>query len=335
MRLSMTTQPDVSVKLDDRIRLMSALLAATDWPDKAQARKPHGTHAHARATRKHLADFKNHEAVQILQSFLNKNAPLEAMFTLVTRLSWPELKSDNLPSWVPPRWPKALLDFYERADLAGWWKKEEFAWHKSVSEATKMFSTVQFHPFLKKLLGDVQEGLVFVPNVAYPTDQEVGIRLGRNLVCIAPPRLAWGDSPPWPFDEDPVHIYRAALTQYGRLLLVAYLHAHPERLAEASQSPLPVSDQYQALVPKWEDQFINLFMAGAVAIFLEDHVSQAEANAFVLMERKVHGMALLPGVVSVTRRYIAELESGRYTELADFLPLFPKQLRVAKRIVSL
>ncbi|MBZ0288207.1 MAG: hypothetical protein K8I30_11380, partial [Anaerolineae bacterium] len=60
----MTNQPDVVVRLDDRIRLMSALLAATNWPDKSQERQPHGTHAHARATRKYLAEWIKHDAVQ-------------------------------------------------------------------------------------------------------------------------------------------------------------------------------------------------------------------------------------------------------------------------------
>jgi hypothetical protein len=331
----MINQSDVSVRLDDRIRLMSALLAATDWPDKSQERKPHGTHAHARATRKMLSAFKTHEAVQVLQGMLDQNAPLEAMYTLITRLSWPDLEADGLPRWVPQRWPALIHDFYQKTELAAWWKKEDFAWQKSQTEAGKMFEKVNFRPFLKPFLGEIHESLVFAPNISYPSDQEVGIRWGRELVCIAPPRLAWGDSPPWPFDEDPVHIYRAALGQFARLLMLTYLRANAERVAEAAQTPLPVGDQFQIAYPTWEEQFSNLFVSGAVAIYLEDHVSQAEANAFVLMERKAHGMSMLPGVVSVLRRYMSELEAGRYKDLLDFLPVFPRQLRVAKRIVSL
>lgn len=331
----MSQQPDVTVRLDDRIRLMSALLALTNWPDKAQERKPHGTHAHARATRKHLAAFKQHEAVQILQGMLDQNAPLEAMFTLITRLSWPQLESDSMPRWVPPRWPATMREFYDAAKVSEWWKQEDFAWHKSVTESTKMFDKVALKPFLKPFLGTIQEDLVFVPNIAYPTDQEVGIRIGRELVCIAPPRLAWGDSPPWPFDEDPMHIYRAALSQFGRLLMLTYLRSNTEKLAEATQNPLPVGDQFQAQYPSWQEQFTHLFVSGAVAIYLEDHVNKSESNAYVLMERKVHGMEILPSVVSVLRRYMSELESGRYQNLLEFLPVFPKQLRVAKRIINL
>ena len=42
-------QSDVRVKLDDRVRLLGAVLAATDYPEQMQRVKPHGTHAHARA----------------------------------------------------------------------------------------------------------------------------------------------------------------------------------------------------------------------------------------------------------------------------------------------
>ena len=149
------------------------------------------------------------------------------------------------------------------------------------------------------------------------------------------PRLAWGDSPPWPFDEDPAHVYRAALSQFGRLLLHKYLHRNAARLAEATQTPLPVSEEFTKRYTTWEEQFAALWLAAAVAIYLEDYVSQAEAKAYVLMARKAQGMTILPGTVSVLRRYLNEREAGRYSEMMDFLPIFPKQLRVAKRIVTL
>lgn len=331
----MTPQPEVSVKLDDRIRLMSALLAATDFPQKSQARKPHGTHPHARATSKYVSEFNKHEAVGVLQNLLDQNAPLEAMFTLVMHLSWPQLDANPLPRWVPPGWTSAIRDFYQVSRLADWWQQEDYLWQKCVSESERMFSAVQFKLFLQPFVGDVQDRFTFIPNISYPTDSEIGIRIGRELVCIAPPRLAWGDSPPWPFDEDPMHIYRAALTQFGRLLMVTYLRANAPQVAEAAQTPLPVSDQFRAIYPAWEEQFTHLFVAGAVVMYLEDHVSKAEANAFVLMERKARGMDILPGVVSVLRRYLQELEAERYTSLLEFLPVFPKQLRIAKRIVNL
>ena len=198
-----------------------------------------------------------------------------------------------------------------------------------------MFANVNFKPFLQPYLGEIKEQLIFIPNISYPTDQELGLRLGSDLVCIVPPRLAWGDSPPWPYDEDPAHIYRSALAQFGRMLMVALpapnIRSHRRNRADTAARQRPV----QGALSHLGGAVRNLFVAGAVAIYLEDHVSMAEANAYVLMERKVHGLEVLPGVISVFRRYMKEVERGRYKTLLDLLPQFARQLRVANRIVSL
>jgi hypothetical protein len=333
----MTKPSDVIVRIDDRLRLMSALLAATTWPEQSQKRQPHGTHAHARATRKFLAEHTRHPAVQSLQGLLDQGAPLEAMFTFALCLSWPglELQIDVLPGWVPPRWIIEMRDFYRVSGLVEWWQREDTAWERSLQESRRIFEGIAFKPFLEPFVGPVTEDLVFVPNISYPTEQEIGIRFGSELLCVTAPRLAWGDSPPWPFDEDPAHVYRAAIAQFGRLLIIAFLRRHAQRLAEAFKNPIPVGDSFAALYPTWEEQFTALWAAAAVAIYLEDHVSQAEARAYVLMARKAQGMTILPGAISVLRRYLSEHENGRYQDLVDFLPIFPKQLRVAKRIVTL
>ncbi len=331
----MTDAPDVRVRLDDRIRLMSALLAATDWPDRAQARKPHGCHPHARATRKHVAALAAHPAAQTLQALLDKGAPLEALFTLAATLSWPELTPSRLPSWVPAEWPAQLRDFYDAAGLERWHADENAAWQKSASEASRLLAEARFSAFLQPFFGKVEEQLVFAPNIGYPADVELGLRAGGELIAIIPPRLAWGDSPPWPYEDDPVYLYRTALVQYTRLLLTPYLRKHAGPLAQAEKVTLPVPAAFAKTHPTWQAQFSSLFTSGLIAIYLEDCVSPAEAKSYTLIERKAFGVALLPSIVSVLRYYLDGVAAGRYAELADFLPLFPKQLRVAKRIVSL
>ena len=73
-----------------------------------------------------------------------------------------------------------------------------------------------------------------------------------------------------------------------------------------------------------------------VAIYLEDHVDEKEYRSYLLMEKKVRGMAILPGTVSVLRRFLQEKESSsKYSRLVEFLPIFPRQLRVAQKIVRL
>lgn len=328
---------DIEIRIDNRIRLMSAVLAVTDYPEKAQQAKPHGTHAHARATRKHLAEHSKHPIVQLTQIMLDKNVPVEALFTATQALDPQTFSAQTpLPDWLPRDWDAALRDFYTRAALAEWWSNEHFVWDKSEKETRKVFSGVSFKQFLHPYFGDIAEQFIFMPNLAFPSDREIGIRYNQELICITPPPLAWGDSPPWPYDEDTMlmHSYRATLVQYGRILLMSYLRANPEQVKSASESPLPVNDQFRAQFPSWEEQFTELFVNALVAMYLEEFVSEAEYKAFVLIEKKVRGMNILPGTVSVMRRYLQE-RGNKYNTLMEFLPLFPKQLRVAKRIVTL
>jgi hypothetical protein len=331
----MSVSSDVIVKLDDRVLLMSAALAATRYPEQEQVSKPHGTHAHARATRKRLAQWAEHDAVKSLQSLLDQKAPLEALFSLALTLRLPGGTLEKPPRWMPPGWDAQLADFYAAAELPQWWASEGAHWQKALADSQQMFSNIRYKSFFQPYIGEIRERLIFIPNVSYPTDYEIGLRLASEIVCIIPPRVAWGDNPPWPFSEDPAHLYRASLVAFGRQLMTAYLRANAERIGSLDDNPLPVTDKYKALYPTWYEQFTNLFVAGAVAIFLEDHVSQAEANAYVLMERKYKGLEILPGVINVFRHYLRELETGRYQTLLDLLPNFSKRLRIANKLVSL
>jgi hypothetical protein len=334
----MSNQPDVQVKLDDRIRLMSAVLAATDYPDKAQQRKPHGTHAHARSMRKFVSDHTSHPAVKETQGLLDQGTPIEALFTLIMLLKWPELEIAELPRWVPSGYNQHLRDFYTATGLEDWLKTntEKELWDKALSETQKIFAETSFKSFLEKFVGKIEENFYFVPNISYPTNYDVGVRIGSDLYCIAPPPPAWGESPPWPYDDPTMtsHSYQAALTVYGRILLLTYLRSNQEKLAAITENELPVSDEFKARHPSWEDQFAELFCMAAVAMYFETHVSNMDYKAYVLMQKKAHGMALLPGTVSVMRRYLKEV-GDRYEDFLDFLPNFSKHLRVAQKIVTL
>lgn len=337
MSTQTTTVGDVEVRLDNRIRLISAILATTNYPEETQKAKPHGTHAHARATRKHLDEFSVHPAALLTQAMLDKGTPVEALFALALYLDPQTLEARReLPNWMPKDWDKLAVDFYERANLEQWWKDERLPWDKSIAECQRVFSGVNYKKFFNPYFPNIQENLVFIPNVSYPTGNEIGLRFDNDLICIAPPPLAWGDSPPWPFDEETniMHSHKVALVQYGRIMLLTYLRKYPDALEKASKTPLPVNDQFREQYPGWEEQFTELFVHALVAMYLEEFINEAEYKAFVLIEKKHRGMNILPGTVSVLRRFLQE-KGNKYESLVDFLPIFPKQLRVAKRIVTL
>ncbi|TVR21267.1 MAG: DUF4932 domain-containing protein [Anaerolineaceae bacterium] len=334
----MSDQSDVIIKQDDRIRLMSAVLAATDYPEQAQKLKPHGTHVHARATRKYLTAYRGHPVVKQTQDLLDQGTPLEALFALVLLMTWPELKIANAPSWMPEGYDAALRDFYTSAALETLWKRDGELWQKANKQAQNAFAGRPLRDFFAAFIGDIAETMTFMPNICYPTDHEIGFKLGGQLVAIAPPPLAWGDSPPWPYDEPTMltQSYRAAIQVFGRELLKAYLRRHADQLDHISANELPVSEQFKAQYTTWEAQFTTLFLSAAVAIYLEDHVDEREYQAYLLMEKKLRGMAVLPGVISVLRRFLKEKDSSnKYSTLIEFLPIFPRQLRVAQKIVRI
>jgi hypothetical protein len=325
---------DVTVKVDDRVRLLSALLAVTTFPEQAQQRRPHGTHLHARATSKQLAAWREHPAALALQALLDKGAPLEALFTLILTARFPDLIFERAPAWMPDNWGDKLRDFYAAANLAQWWKDEDAAWVKARADAAGVLENATFKPILRLFVGDVQENFVFMPNISYPTDHELGLRIGRDLICIAPPRLAWGDSAPWSYNEDPAYIYRVALGQYGRLAYNAYLRAHPDIAQKAAQKPFKLNPEFVAQHPKWDDQFGTLFIAAMVALLLEEHISKAEADAHVLMERKTNHMIALPAMITVLKRQIDARKTDDASSLLDSLPVLASQLHVTMKIMA-
>lgn len=329
------SSPTLQVRIDDRVRLMSALLSITDWPSQEQARKRHRAHVHARNTAKRVAHLSEQPAVETLQNLLNQGTPIEAIYTYALTLTWPDMGLKAPIHWSPLHWNEQLGDFFVKADLAGWWSEEKEVWQRAEQQIGGIVRQADLQGFFRPFVGNINEQLVLMPNISYPSDIEIGVRVDSELVCIVPPRIAWGDNEPWPFDEDQAHVFRSIVSEFGRLLMVAYLRQNAAAVAPVAAKPLPVSEKFRETHTTWSDQFTGLFVMGAVALFLEQMIGEKESKAYNLMENRLHGITIIPGVVSVLKRYLSEHEEGRYKEMADFLSNFPKHLRVAKRVVSL
>ncbi|CAG1013004.1 MAG: hypothetical protein IAE83_14160 [Anaerolinea sp.] len=323
----------VEVRTDDRIRLMSAVLAATDYPDASQARKKHGTHPHARGTRRLVAEYTHHPATHAMQVLLDQNIPMASIMNYAMRLTLPNFAIDeDVPRWVPPRWHEHLQKFYEATDLGKWWTEEGDHWETALRHLREAYAHVDLYTFFRPFVGEVVEQFVFMPNICYPSDQTIGFRIGGHLITIMPPPMAWGDSPPWPYKDDPGLAYRAALHEYGGMLMDAYMRQHEEVIGPLAEKPLPLDDKFLAAHSTWHEQFLNMFRAAVTAMFLEDAVSALEAKSFVQYMQKVEQLGTLPNVVTLLRRYLEDQKSGKYETFASYLPVFAKQLKVARTI---
>jgi len=320
---------DVLVEVDDRARLIGALLAATRYAELAQARKKHGVHAHARATRKRLASLTTHPAAQAADALLAQGLPAESLFALAFTLNPSTLRPAVPLSGLPPALANGLPDFARQADLAAWWQEEAEPWQRALAESERTLDGAQIGPFLAAFFGPTAARLIVMPNIGYPEDAEIALAAEGALIAIIPPRPAWGDSPPWPFDEDPAYLLRAAVVGYGRLRLSDALLANAGLIADVMAEPLPVSDAFRALYPAWPDQFAQVFSGALAAIYLDEHVSPQEASAYLLMEKRLRGLDILPAAVSVLRGFRGQKGAGSPLALERFLPRFPALLRQA------
>jgi hypothetical protein len=319
-----TPASDVLVQIDDRARLLATALAATDFPDREQQRRPHGVHPHARAVRRAVASQAQHPAVYSLQQLIAHGASTEALFRAAFAGDDEEQQG----------FATQLNDFRTASGAQALWASEE-AWDSSLSDLQRAFASVQLARFFAPFVGSVSQRFVVLPNLLYPTEDEIVLRERDDLILIVPPRVAWGESPPWPYGDDPAHVCRAAVAGFGGVLVRAYLEAHPQAVEAASRTSLPLPAALTAVYTGWTEQFRLIFCASAVALFLEDTLGRREADAYLLLERRLRGLDVLPAAVGVLRRYRSEQAAGKTSGLAGVLPVFSKQLKVASRIRAL
>lgn len=325
----------ISVRVDDRVRLMSALLGLTSWPGREQESRPHGVHAHAKATRKHLEEFGDHGAVTRLQSLLDEGQTPSDLFAFALGLSWPGLRArGETPAWLPSGWSAEVRNFYIASKLAAFWKDEKAVWDEAVSDLETIFEEGDIAAFLTPYLGEIGQTLVFMPNLSFPTSEVVRFSRGDEVLLVAPPQLATGTNPPWPYKDDSGWAVRTAFEGFASVLVMDYLSEHEEAAESLREGTLPVPETFRDAHPNWEDQFTKIFVGAATAIYLEETAGEAESEAYVMVEHKAQGFDILPSAVSVLRRYLNERESGKFSQLADYLPVFRNHLRVAARLLG-
>ena len=320
----------VNVVIDDRVRLMSAVLALTDWPSREQQHMRFRPHSHARRTVAALEPFRDHPSVKTLQWVLDLGLALDSVYMYGLTLNWHEMTLHSRLPWAPDGWEDDLADFRSRSQIDAWWSDNEADWTTAKDQIDQIVGDLALREFLKPFVGLAGEAFVLMPNVSFPALTSVGVRMNGHLVCIAPPRRAWGDNEPWPFDEDPGHIYSCLVLQYSRLLLAEYLRRHLDAVDAAAKTALPLDRSEFPAGATWSDQLIALVSKGLVALFLEQSLGRSESQSYVMMAERMEGNKALAAVVHVLNRYLVAYHQGQYQSFAEYLPQFPMHLRLAR-----
>jgi hypothetical protein len=285
----------ILVTIDERARLVMALLAASGWPEREQAEQAHAVHFHSKQTRQYVRHSSDHQAVILLDQLLDGGLSLAELFTAVLRCRWPELvPTEPLPGpLIDESWLRATAEFYEDSALGSFWAEHQDPWHEAQKDLTAIFQDSQIIRFLSQLLDQpLSRSIMVVPSVVYPMLNPVMAETNRSVFFILPPAKAWGESPPWPFGEDPGWVIAQSCWHLSAYFMADTL----SRLDEKNQA---------------------LLRHAAVTLCLEQEFDEAEAMAYLVRSRKEHNLPQLSLVTEDLREYLAMPESH---SLLDIVP---------------
>lgn len=276
----------VTVVMDDRARLVSAVLAAGEWPEREQAQLTHAVHPHAKQTRHFLAGFADHPAVTGANQALAAGVSLDDLFSAALRCTWPDFAPlEPLPAAVDDAWVRSLADFVQATAVVTLWAEHDTAWQEALADLRAIFADDRLAHFLERLTGrPFPHRLLLMPNLTYPALSPVLAETQTAWSLILPLLKAVGESPPWPYREDPATV----LAQACRRLFSHALHNDLASLNEEQQA---------------------LLQHAAITLFLEEALDEFEAQAYLVRSRKQHNLPRLPLVVEAMRG--ALVGSGR------------------------
>ena len=271
---------ELNVVIDERVRLVTAVLAASHWPEMEQAQTTHAVHPHSKQVKQWVRPFQNHPAVQRVNDSLALNVGIESLFTAILRCGWPDATSVTSPPEGAQDWIKSLADFAVQSKLLDFWAAHTDPWKEARVDLEAIFNQSQIMVFLGKLLGQpVPQNIAVMPTVTYPMLNPVLVETSDTLFFILPPAKAWGESPPWPHGEDPGWV----ITQTCWHLANHFLADILSELDETGQA---------------------LLLHAAVTLCLEADFDEAEAMAYLVRSKKEYNLPRLPLVVEQLRDYL-------------------------------
>ncbi|WP_420629828.1 hypothetical protein [Candidatus Leptofilum sp.] len=264
----------LSVAIDERMRLVTAVLAVSDWPVEEQNRLTHAVHPHAKQVRHFMQHFASHPAVNGVNEALLNGVNVADLFSAALRCTWPDFTPEaDLPNVLKiEAWVASLAGFAQQTAVAtDFWPQHTAVWQEAQTALVKIFNDGDLLAALGQL-GDVAvTAVTLMPNLVFPALTPVVATADSTVTLLLPPPKAVGESPPWPFDEDPGWVVATVAGQLAQHLLAADLN----QLDEAER-PLA----------------IHLATAHCLAQLLDEF----EAQAYLLRAKKAHNLPQLPAL---------------------------------------
>jgi hypothetical protein len=271
-----------------------AALAASNWPGLEQSETPHAVHSHSKQVVRHVRPYRNHPAVIQLNRALSLGIPLRDLFSAAIRCRRKTMEPlEPLPdSLADGVLVGALADFGCESDIESFWKDHESPWQRAISECEAIFQRRRLISLLQRIskLEERRQVLV-MPAIVFPMLHPVLAVSSRELQMIVPPAKAWGESPPWPFGEDPAWV----VAQVCGSLAVHFLGGTFSQLDHTRQA---------------------LLQHAVIAVCLEREFDEAEGMAYMVRNRKELDLPQLPRVIGSIRDFLADPGNKPLIDLA-------------------
>lgn len=254
----------LEVTIDEHVRTVAALLAASDWPAMEQTITPHAVHPHSKQTMHYMQPYKNHAAVMGLNAALGAGGTLDDLFE--TAVCHSKLHQES-----------TVVDFAAATNLTAFWAEHVTAWDVAIADLKAIFDGKPIVGTISELTGvDVLKPVQLVPTIVYPMLTPVVVENTERIFIILPPAKAWGESPPWPFGDDP---------GWAMAQVAFYLSQHLLR------DNLADDDETEALVR----------LHAIVVLCLEKELNDAEAMAYLVRTKKEQKLPQLMAAVEEAR----------------------------------
>ena len=254
----------LEVTIDEHVRTVAALLAASNWPSMEQGITPHAVHPHSKQTMHYMEAYKSHAAITGLNTALSAGGTLEDLFE--TAVCHSKLHEES-----------TVVDFVAHTNLTAFWAEHAAAWDVAIADLKAIFDDKPILDSITALTGvEITKPVRLVPTIVYPMLTPVVVENTERIFIILPPAKAWGESPPWPFADDPGWVMAQ---------VAFYLSQHLLR------DNLADDDETEALVR----------LHAIVVLCLEKEMNDAEAMAYLVRTKKEQKLPQLMAAVEEAR----------------------------------
>ena len=328
----------INVKIDDRIRLVSAVLLLTKFANEnARGWKAHTIRT---LTLKHLEGHRNHPCVHV-SSKLAESEWMSTFYSFAVclreaedHLKLPEDDTSILPASVDDgEYLNLLNDFSEEARLRDLWDRTADLWETVREECEAVLRDWELWDFLHLLFGHNSWKLAFIPNPADPPSFGFGPSAeGISYAIVGPPcirkwcgRVSYG--------KRPGYVAHMAFHEFSHAIWGGIRKKEAwivETLRPLSER-MDLKDWFSEMYSDWGLQLDELFIRAATTLYVGQQGSKGREIRLLKKDAKRFGIDPVLSIHNALEVFIEQKNQEPTTTLEDYLPTLVERVLLEHR----